>query len=99
MPGCRSSTKPWPAHGLAMTAATTATRAAGLTSRPPSLQISSTMVTILRTVMSGNLRVLFGEDVLCGDDVFRGDDGVGRTVADAGVRTGAGGGGGDHDDL
>src|SRR5918997_6220261 len=87
MPGWRSSTKPCPAQGFSRTAATTATRAAGLTSRPPSAQISSTMVTILRTFMSGNSQALGGHD------------GVGGAVPDARVRTGTGGGCGDDDDL
>ena len=45
MPGARSSTKPCPAQGFSITAATTATRAGGQTSRPPSVRISSTTVT------------------------------------------------------
>src|SRR5215218_859777 len=87
MPGRRSSTKPSPAQGFSITAATTATRAAGETSRPPSAQISSTMVTILRTLMSA------------GSQALGGDDGVGGAVPDAGVRAGTGGSGGDDDHL
>ena len=84
MPGARSSTKPCPAQGFSITAATTATRAGG---RDLAAALGADLLDDGDDLAELHDRTL--------SRVFGGDGGVGGAVPDAGMRARAGRRGGD----